>query len=387
MDHQMNNTSSDIYYDACFISMSDLKTDARTLNIMRTLVKNGMNVCAIAFGTGNDVEKFKEEQIDFFNVPKPDYKKASRKWKYFNKECRKYYDKVKSKVYWASDFFSLKNGIYLSKKYSAELYYDSREIYSAIGSLSNRKFKQYIQAKLELKWVRCVDKVIVTGELDKEYLEKHFDIDVPFYVVKNLPPYKQAVNSNIIREKFNISDDKKILLYQGMLLKGRGIIPVIKALPLLENFVFCLLGEGNLENEIIKTAEELGLRDRVILAGRVDYDKLHIWTCSADIGISINEPISFSYELALPNKLFEYCMAGLPVIVSDLPALKQLVTEYNIGKIISTETTPEEIKNAINEIIIDDNYKSYKENCLTASKKLNFENQEAIILEIFSDMK
>ncbi len=371
-------------YDVCMITMSELKHDARTLNIARTLVKNGFNVCILGLGSNEDSIKFKTENIDFLFIENQKFDRAYQKLLYFKKSCKEYYKKIISKSYWASDFFSLPFVSHFSRLYNSKFYYDAREIYSAIGSLHNRKATQMLQTLLEKHWVKHVDKIIVTGELDKEYLMKHFENKIPYFVIKNFPAYKEHIESDLLRKKFNISPDKKILIYQGMLSSGRGILPTIKALPFLEEFVLCLLGDGQLKEEAMSLAKELGVENRVFFTGNIDYDELHKLTCSADIGLSIIEPISFSYKLALPNKLFEYCMAQIPSISSDLPAMKEVIEQFGIGLTINHLAKPEEIAQSIRTASIKENYQNYKNACKTASKQLSFDSQENILISIFN---
>ncbi|ROL61802.1 glycosyltransferase [Bacteroidetes/Chlorobi group bacterium ChocPot_Mid] len=380
MQAQMTANNNSIY-DVCMITMSFLRHDARTINISKTLFKNNKKVCVI--GYGNDNEKY--DFIDFKTISKPFYSRVFKEWSYFRKVCKKLYPVIQAKTYWASDFYSLPIASHYAKKYGAKLIYDAREIYSAIGSLHNRRFTQTVQTFLEKKWVKNVDKIVVTGELDKEYLINHFKTDIPFYIVKNFPPFREAVKSEIIREKFKIPQDKKILIYQGMISEGRGIIPAIKALSHLEDFVFCIFGDGILRKEAMQLSEKLGLTNKVIFAGNINYSELHQWTCSADIGLALIEPISYSYNLALPNKLFEYCMAGIPSLVSDLPAMKQIIDEFGIGLAINPDSEPKDIAGAISKIAQKDNYTKFKNACANASYRLSFDSQDNIVMSLFNE--
>lgn len=379
--HIQMTDNNNITYDICMITMSVLRHDARTLNIAQTLFKNGKKVCVI--GYGNEFDKF--DFIDFKFLSKPRPSRVFKEWIYFRKTCKKLEPQIKAKIFWASDFYSLPIASHFAKQNNAKLIYDAREIYSAIGSLHNRKLTQTIQTFLEKKWVKNVDKIVVTGELDKEYLINHFKSNIPFFVIKNFPPFKEAVKSGLIREKFKIPQDKKILIYQGMISEGRGIIPSIKALSYLDDFVFCILGDGNLKKEAMHLTERLGLKDKVFFAGNINYNELHQWTCSADIGLALIEPVSFSYNLALPNKLFEYCMAGIPSLVYDLPAMKQIIDEHGIGLTISHNSEPKDIADAIIKISQKENYTKFKNACANASHQLSFDAQNDIVLSLLKE--
>ncbi|MFH1051139.1 MAG: glycosyltransferase [bacterium] len=376
----MNNDSK---YDICFLSISDVKSDARTLNLARFLAKQGKTVAIISYGSEKDRINLKNENIDFFRVMETPVDRAYKKWLHFKRFVKANFD-IRASAYWASDLFSLSSAISLSKTYKAKLYYDSREIYSTVGSLSNKSLKQFVQTQLELHWIKKVDKIIVSGELDAEYLKKHFKRKIPFHVIYNLPPYREPVEADLFRKNYNIGKEDKIILYQGMLMDGRGILPVIRALKYLDNIVFCLLGTGNFNENILAEAERNNVQDRVFLCGNVDYDELHKWTCSADIGNCFIEPITFGNSLALPNKLFEYCLAGIPSIVSDLPAMKKIIDEHKFGKVIPTDSSPEKIAEAIKSILLIENYRKFVDACKVASKVFCYESQESKINVLFN---
>ncbi len=381
----MNNRSvNETRYDVCLISISAVSSDARTLNIARTLAKHGKTVAIIAFGKEKDCDMLQSEHIDLYPVEDTGFSSANSRWRYFNKEIKKY-NGVQAGIYQACDFFALAAANRFSRRYRVPFIYDSREIYSRVGSLSKSPLKQLVQTALEKRWVKKVSRIIVSGELDAEYLKKHFRMDVPYDVILNLPPYREAVSADLFRENYPIGTGQKIILYQGMLMKGRGILPVVEALPYLDNLVFCLLGTGDLTGAITARAKELGVEDRVYICGNVDYSELHRWTCSADIGNCFIEPIAFCNELALPNKMFEYCMAGIPSIISGLPAMKQFNDKYAIGKTIPADSRPEEIADAIREVLTPEVYAAYEGRCKEASKSLSYESQEQTILEIFNE--
>lgn len=367
-------------YDAVFTFFTSLTTDARTLNLIRTFVNAGYRIAVIAQGTEEDKAKFESENFTFLNIKYSGFNKFSYKWLQYHFSARKYIKSAKADKYFAMDLYSLSLARKLAKKYKARLFYDSREIYSALGPLAGRNIKQNLLSRWEKQLVKHVDDIIVSGELDAGYLKNNLRNDIPYHVIMNLPFYREAIESEYIRKKFNISTDKIILLYQGMLLPGRGIQPIFKALKYLDNAVFVLFGEGYYSDELEKQAAQLGIGDRVIFAGTADYDMLHEITCSADIGLVLIEPISLSYNLALPNKLFEYCMAGIPSLASNLPAMKKIIDNYSIGICIEHNSAPDKIAESIIEL-----YKKksiFRKNCLDAAKTLNYEIQTNAILKL-----
>ena len=90
-----------------------------------------------------------------------------------------------------------------------------------------------------------------------------------------------------------------------------------------------VLGTGVFRTKYEKLASELGITDRIHFLGNIDQKELINYTAGADIGVALIENISKSYYYALPNKLFEYIMANVPVLISDLPQMKKIVDDYN----------------------------------------------------------
>ncbi len=367
------------FYDICFVCFEELRADARTINIARIFAHSGKKVAIIAPCDPEDISLLTSENIDILNLKIHKNKRFYIKWIKYNKEVRKY-KKINTKAVWANDFYSLYTAIKIAEKRKSQLLYDSREIYSALGPLAENKFKQAFITNFEQRLVEKVDNIIVSGKRDADYLKEHFNSDHPYTVIMNLPPYREVIQSNLIREELGLSDDKKIILYQGLLVKGRGIIPVLRALPFLENYILVLIGWGPNIKDFQEVAKALNVEDRLFYLGKKSYDILNNYTASADIGIAYIEPITLSYRLALPNKLFEYCMARVPSLVSDLPAMKDVLSNYHIGELIKVGSEPIQFANTINKIYNDKN--KYVIECERASKVFAYETQEKEILEL-----
>lgn len=371
-------------FDVCIITMSRLLNDARSLNLARILVKNNKKVSIIGIGSEEDEEYFRKENIIFFHKKLPQKRRTLIKWFLFVLCSIKFRKKASAEIYVSSDLYSLPIGILFKNNFKSKLIYDSRDIYSALGPLYQHPFKQIVIANIEKLLIHKVDEIIVSGVADRDYLKNYFKHNIPYHVILNLPPYKPIVKSNMIREKYQIPENYIILVYQGMILPGRGLAPAINALPFINNAVLCIIGEGKYRTYLENLAKSLNVADRVIFCGTMNYDELHQWTSSADIGLSLIEKISKSTELALPNKLFEYCRAGIPTIATNLPAMSEYCEKYRIGKCVDPSISPKELSVEILKMIDKEMYEDYRLACLNASKELCYETQEEIILRIFS---
>jgi glycosyltransferase involved in cell wall biosynthesis len=364
-------------FDVCMIAFVDIATDARTLNISGSLAKHGYTVAVI--GTG-DIPHKENPNITYFQIPVNNKKKTRQRWWEFYQNTKSLSKTIKTKTVFAEDVYSLPTASKLAKRNKSKLIYDSREIYSAIGPLSGKSFRQKFIEIIEKKYIKNVNGIIVTAERDAEYLTQHLSDKIPYTIIKNLPPYKDRIHSDIIREKYSLSKETRIILYQGMLLGGRGIEKTINTVADIDKCAFVILGEGPLRGAIRELIKNKNLSDRVFLAGAIEYSELHKWTCSADLGIALIEPVSKSYELALPNKLFEYIMARIPTLCSNLPAMKEVIEKYDTGKYIDYNAPQEEFARAISEII--DNKAEYIKKCEQAARELSFERQDYQLSEL-----
>jgi len=185
-----------------------------------------------------------------------------------------------------------------------------------------------------------------------------------------------------LRNQLGISTDKKILLYQGVILKGRGIEKIFDILPDIPECIFVLIGGGEFENYYKNLAVERKVIDQVFFIGKFSQEDLPKLTPSANVGIALIENISKSYYYALPNKLFEYIMAEVPVVVSNLPQMKEIVDNFNVGFVVDPDNKDELIA-ALKKLTSDEVlYKKFKQNCKIASEELNWENEIGNLLEL-----
>jgi glycosyltransferase involved in cell wall biosynthesis len=178
-----------------------------------------------------------------------------------------------------------------------------------------------------------------------------------------------------LRKLLNIPLENKIILYQGVILEGRGILKIARVLDRFPNSDFVIIGDGEFRQKFEEEISKLPQSERVHFIGSVNHNDLLNYTADADIGVVLIENISISYYYALPNKLFEYIMAGVPVLASDLPQMKKIVDEYNIGKYINPDNENELIE-VLSEMISNNTLiETLKINCYKAAKELNWESE------------
>jgi glycosyltransferase involved in cell wall biosynthesis len=126
------------------------------------------------------------------------------------------------------------------------------------------------------------------------------------------------------------------LVYLGNLDGSRGVDVVIRAVRLLaergQPVVFRIIGEGPSLEPLRALARELGVADRVQIEGRLPYARVRALMTRADVGV-IPHYATSAWNSTIPNKLFDYMLAGLPVVVSDTRPTARIVTAEACGKV------------------------------------------------------
>lgn len=363
-----------VYVDVLVLALNKIEFDARLTNFLDTFQKFGVRFATITIDTS---DYFNSRGISY-KVDIPEKKKTSTKTYKFYNFGKKFIDWIIPKNIICSDIYSLPLGTKFKRKHHSKLIYDSREIYSALATLSKNPIKQTIMKYFEKLFVRFVDSIIVTGDLDRHFLAKVFPTK-DFAIVYNYPK-KVNIKPIDLRKKFDLSADIFLAIYQGMLLDGRGIGIAIQALKYSDDLHLFIAGGGPMEHHFRKLAQTLEVDNRVHFLGPIPYNQLLDYTSACDVGLCLVEPISYSYELALPNKLFEYIQAKIPVVATKLPAIEIIFQRHNIGALVDTKITPGELAEIIYNIA--KNKENYQSELNTCANQFVWENQEKTILEI-----
>jgi glycosyltransferase involved in cell wall biosynthesis len=206
----------------------------------------------------------------------------------------------------ACDLYSLGAAATAKKKgFAKRAIYDSREVYIELPSVAHRPIVRAIWRRFEHRHLTQMDAILVTGSYDYQaiFAAHHF---IPRGIlIRNLPPLIPFVVSSQFRAKHSIANDVIVFVYVGGLQAGRGIEAFIKALPLLDaKSKFVIIGDGAERTKLEKLAAPI--KSMVIFTGAVDSEKTLDILGECDIGISLIEPVSISYQYALPSKVFEY---------------------------------------------------------------------------------
>ncbi|MCX7987387.1 MAG: glycosyltransferase [Bacteroidales bacterium] len=283
----------------------------------------------------------------------------------------------KTHILIANDLDTVIPNFIVSKIKNVPLLFDSHEYFPEVPELINRKWVKKVWQSIEKIVVpRIPYSYTVCNSIADIYNKKY---GCNFEVVRNLPFRKQKLNNSPLNKT------QKNIIYQGALNVGRGIEKVIDALTYLPEMHFYVAGAGDIEKELFRRAQSSPAASRIHFLGRIPLEQLHNYTCGADLGISLEEPLSLNYYFALPNKLFDYIQAEIPVLVSDFPEMKNIVEKYQVGQ-CTNESDPEKLALIIKEMIENESKrKSWAENLKKAAEELCWENEKNILLTLVSN--
>ena len=205
-------------------------------------------------------------------------------------------------------------------------------------------------------------------------------------VFPNYPVRRSVAESRVLREAIGVGDDTRILLSQGGVQKGRGAFACVDAIAHLDGAVLAFLGDGALKQDVLRHARDRSVGERVFMLPSVPAGELGSWTASADLGLCLIENLGQSYYLSLPNKLFEYLAAGLPVVGSDFPEIGRVLRDSGAGVAVDPSDS-RAVADAVTHILSDSSYyAAMKQRGLAASERYNWDRHRESFQHFLLDM-
>lgn len=290
--------------------------------------------------------------------------------------------KHKADVYVSNDLDTLWPNYVVSKWRKKPLVYDTHEIFTEVPELVNRKSKQKIWKRLERRIFPKLKFVFTVNESIASWYEKEYGIRPQ--VVRNIPRKANGVARQLTRSEVHLPENKKIILLQGAGINvHRGAEEAVEAMQFIDNAVLLIIGGGDVIHQLKEMAAKEHLEGKIIFVNKLPPDELRAWTMLADIGLTLDKDTNINYRFSLPNKIFDYIHAGIPVLASDLVEVKRIVEVYNIG-MICPDHQPGTIAGCIREMLSGKDYEMWKNNTHKAMEELTWEKEEEKIKAVYS---
>lgn len=270
-------------------------------------------------------------------------------------------------------------GVMLKKATGAKLVYDTHELETETNGLTG--LRKAISKIVERLLIGYADHSIFVGRLIRDWYCDRYSL-TKTDVIFNCPRTHDVLESDNFRDRFGIANDIPIFLYQGVLAKGRGLLPTVDAFrDLVGTAALVVMGYGPLEGWLKSIAET---QENIFFHPAVPPGELATFTMAADYGVSIIESTALSYEYCMPNKLFEYVMARRPVLVSPTREQSEFVEKNGVGVVLG-EISPEAIKKGALELIEKGRH-SFQHALDATARNYNWENQELTLRRIYDEL-
>jgi glycosyltransferase involved in cell wall biosynthesis len=263
----------------------------------------------------------------------------------------------KTEIIWANDLDVLWPAVLMKRLRGTRIIYDSHEYFTEGEGLTGRERIKAIWTRIEERCIPHVDLFITVNESIAEIYRKKYNREV--FVQRNMPILEEDES-----ERVELFETKTVVLQGAYIDPDRGGMELVEAFQYLEGIQLLIVGAGKDLENMKRRIVELQLEEKVNVLPRMSYFELKQLTQRVHLGVSLDKPLHLNYTLSLPNKLFDYIHAGLPVLVSNLVEPAGIVNEFKVGDVIE-EVTPKAIAVGILKVLNSSSYNDYK----TATKK------------------
>lgn len=205
----------------------------------------------------------------------------------------------------------------------------------------------------------------------------------PVHTVRSLPPYQMPKSRELS------SSDSIELLYHGAIIPNRSLEQTIRAMSLCRegrHLIIRGVGEKAYIDSLSELAHACGAHDRVTFAPCVAMKDLVASAAASDVGLWTTTCDSFHLRNTLPNKFFEYIMAGLALCVSDFPPLREIMQRCDLGVLIPNTYCPQTLADAFSALTFQD-VNRFKRNAQKAAHDLSWDKEKAIFLDLCSQAR
>jgi Glycosyltransferase len=284
----------------------------------------------------------------------------------------------------ANDLDTLLPNYLVSKIRKIPLVYDSHEYFTGVPEIQKRPFVKWVWTIIERSVFPYLRNVMTVSDSIAEKYAGQYGIK-PVTIRNCSDPYEGI--KSFTHDEMGIDRGNLIVVLQGTGINAdRGGKELIEAIGLTDGVTLLVIGSGDLLPQLKVKVNELNISDKVRFIPTLPWNEMMRYTKSADAGLSLDRDINLNYRFSLPNKLFDYISAGIPVIAGNLQEVKKIIEENKCG-ITIPDISPSEISKAI--IRLRDNHlllNKLKQNAVNASEKLSWEKESIKVIVFYKKL-
>lgn len=264
----------------------------------------------------------------------------------------------------------------------AKLIYDSHELYSE-QEFPERERRRWIA--IEAKHIHACDAVITVNRSIANELERRYAISNVNVIYNAERTRRDLVKTKLFHKILGLKADRKILLYQGSITVGRNLQTLVEAMSYVHNPAtdLVILGNGPLQPQLLAYVKAHSLSQRVYFHPAVPQENLLEYTAAANAGIIPYQATCLNNYYCTPNKLFEFIAAGLPILASDLPEIRNIVQGQQIG-LVGDMSTAQSLANMIDSFFSNEHIiETWQKNILLTRTHICWEEEAKKLVQIF----
>lgn len=348
-----------------YLLRDDLENLPPSMSQVLTLCKLGCNVKIVSMRTSKYIKEFyKDQSVEFLSLYDDDKKNSNIVHKIkglldYRSLVEKSLEKEKYELLWIGSGDTARYCKDLLVRHKAPIVLNIYELYD--------KNPEVIRA---IKPIAQDAECVVVPEYNRAHILKVWlSLKKTPIIIPNKPCFPKVEILAETQELVNTLKalNKRIVLYQGWIGRGRDVTKVAEALNKLDNkdeYALVLLGNAVTEEAIDEVRSNF---DTTIHIPFLKPPQHLFITEQAHMGIATYDDSSLNNIFCAPNKIYEYAEKGVPILARDIPGLSSTVGKYNAGICVDMDSA-DDIADAILKISSDHNayveaLKSFLDEC------------------------
>lgn len=268
----------------------------------------------------------------------------------------------------------------VARRHGSRIVMDSPELSSEelMESRVWRTFFRPMVVAIERSLLPVTDLVTAVNESIADAIQQRYRLARRPLVLRNVPPYEQAAPRP--------PDGITRALYLGGVVQGRGLEPLIESVAAWPaDWTLTIMGPSEPDYRAHLEMLAAPVVDRVTFADPVPLTSMVGEAARFDVGVFAHQPNGRQADLALPNKLFEYFMAGLAVCVSDMTAMGAVVRETRTGVLIPAPYGAGEIAGAVARLQAEGTL-GFRMAARSAARRFNWEHEQVAYVQAIDEL-